>query len=452
MYIHSKKRIHRTGFLLFCLICVFIMSSSTVHAASYQAKIGKKKYKTVQKAVNKVKNGQTIKLLKNVKLKNGTVIKVNRNVKFVFDMNGKTISKKIKYRGMGSSYVTLIKLSKGTMTVKNGTLKSDTGFGTGIIVMGKAKAIIEGGTYRLQIEVKDQGNLTIKKGSFLNKRVPCIYQVSGAVTIHNGTFQSNENCIILYKGKTVINGGKYASLSEEYPCIYQHGGTLIMNKGSLTSNNECLHMNGGKATINGGTIAAKDNWAIFIEKKADLNINNCKLNISERASSEVGVGGIITWLDADATVRISGGTFSSKGGRIINCFGGKLSISGGEFTIAGAENEIITTEVPTVISGGVFKSAVDECVLSCEDDILISGGTFITNDCPAVIADGKFNSLSITGGTFKNASDEEATIDSKYPLKKLTGAKIKNSGKGGTVYVDKLYYDEDESLKKEAGG
>ena len=110
------KRCRRT-FIQLLLICMVILGtlgvSRDVHAASKAvAKVGNKKYASLDKAFKAVKGKGTIKLLKNVTLKK--IIYLDSKKTITVNLNKHTITTK-KSGGFT--------INKGKVTFKNGTLK-----------------------------------------------------------------------------------------------------------------------------------------------------------------------------------------------------------------------------------------------------------------------------------------------------------------------------------------
>ena len=355
--------------MLACLICLLILGASTVYAASYQAKIGKKNYKTIQDAVNAVKSGQTIKLIKNVELTKDEVIELNRNVKYTIDMNGKVISEEHEEQDDEEgefdykSAVQCMRATMGNVTIQNGKMKALKASGSGIILSGRASVTLKGGSYNNeQISVHEQARLTVENTSFNNTSAPPIWQSGGKITINGTTIKTNENC------------------------IYSRGGKIIINSGKLT----------------GGSFA-KNYPAIYLNQDVSLVIKKCELKSDG--------GGIYADEKGKPSVEILGGTYASKKNPI--CIGnrsGKLKISGGTFNSIG-QSVTIWTNAPTKISGGKFtakntNALVDESELACT----ITGGTFTNNSKKSPTLYSIFHFKKVSGAKVVNKSSNKKNL------------------------------------------
>ena len=165
--------------LLFLIILVS-MNHVPVYAAAKVASIGSRKYTSLQKAVDSVKNGQTIKLLKNVSLKK-TVVSKARNVKYTINLNEHTIT--------GNSSKAVFKFKKNNkVTLKNGKIKHGKKYAGNILIeCDDAVLTIAGGTYSNGNPVfdVDDGKLNINSGTV----VGAVYAEDSDVTIKGGTIK-----------------------------------------------------------------------------------------------------------------------------------------------------------------------------------------------------------------------------------------------------------------------
>ena len=256
-----KKR--KTWIALFALlIMVFAMSASASAASSKTvAKIGSKKYSSLQKALNSVKKGQTIKLTKNVTLTGFNELIFKKNVKYTLNLNNKTI----KHKDSGYAF---FYMKKGTVTIKNGTISACTlyiqnsvkatfqnikvtapkGYSSTTIRMSTKPSLTlkKCKMTKTRFEPKDKSKLTISGGNYASV---CNYG-TGTVTINSGTFQAISNGA---KGKTVINNATINNKENLYP-LSVRAGTMTIRNMTCRSVSACITVSSG-ATLNisGGT-------------------------------------------------------------------------------------------------------------------------------------------------------------------------------------------------------
>lgn len=278
--------------LLLILIMTFALSL-TVSAASSKtvAKIGSKNYSSLQQALDSVKKGQTIKLMKNVTLSNvSDVLYFKRNVKFTLNLNKKTIKHK------SSSYYYFF-VRKGNITIKNGTINApavqvdnnanvtfqnvkltDSDNTPELELFSNAKATLKKCKIpTLRLEAYDKSKLTITDGTYGD-----VWNMgNGTVTIQNGTFQQIHNN---GNGKTLIKNGKI-KISDATDTFYRIG----VNKGSMIINN--MNYIGGTAGI------SVDNGAVLNIKGGTYTTKTTR-------------GGTLLYNRGKTT--ISGGTFIRK--------------------------------------------------------------------------------------------------------------------------------------------
>ena len=270
--------------LLFLIILVS-MNHVPVYAAAKVASIGSKKYTSLQKAVDSVKNGQTIKLLKNVSLKK-TVVSKARNVKYTINLNEHTIT--------GNSSKAVFKFKKNNkVTLKNGKIKHGKKYAGNILIeCDDAVLTIASGTYSNGNPVfdVDDGKLNINSGTV----VGAVYAEDSEVTIKGGTikeayFNIYDESTLKIKGGTILSdswsGMVYLAKSEllmtkgtvkfssdSALCMVQaekkssvriNGGRISLNKNNrcpvfLMSSNSKFQQNGGSITSSGSVVVGSD--------------------------------------------------------------------------------------------------------------------------------------------------------------------------------------------------
>lgn len=208
--------------LLLALICILMFSIPVSASAKTVAKIGSKKYSSLEAAIKKVKNGQTIKLQCNVTLKKHLVL--NRNVKYTINLNKKKITMK---------NCTGIELNKGKVTLYNGTISTSVG----VYVREKAALTVKKGTFKFTFMnygtmtvsggtvkyILNAGTLTAKSGK-ITHGIMCysksrLYVKGGTVTQDSGDFGSG--AITALEGYKVLSvtGGKVKGTTADWPAI-----------------------------------------------------------------------------------------------------------------------------------------------------------------------------------------------------------------------------------------
>ena len=264
-------------------------AARTSASAGTGIKIGSKYYRSLQDAVNSVKDGQTIHVTKNISL--SKLIWCDRQINFTIDFHKHQVKMP---RKAGTLY-----LNKGAVSVKNMKL---TGVSDKmpISVGPESSLVIEGGSYNGQIGVK--GNLTVKGGVFAG--------------------MTNYPTIFIYPtGKADIRGGTIKTRAKEkHPPAINNTGQCYISGGVITS--RVTTDLGGSTTFSNGTI-----------KTTYLSVECVEGNV------EITGGSILS--EEDCCVLIAGGTVNIHGGRfkglpdlggcVAVCEGGTLNISGGSF-------------------------------------------------------------------------------------------------------------------------
>lgn len=282
-----KKR--KTWIALFALlIMVFAMSASASAASSKTvAKIGSKKYSSLQKALNSVKKGQTIKLTKNVTLTSVNQLTFKKNVKYTLNLNNKTI----KHKDSGFSF---FYMEKGTVTIKNGTISACT-----LYIQNSAKATFQNvkltapkGYSSTTIRMSSKPSLTLKKCKMTKTRIEP----------YN-------------KSKLTISGGSYES-------IWNYGTeTVTINSGTFQ---QIYNEAKGKTVINNATINNEENLCPLGVRAGTMTIRNMTCRSFYSCLS----------VSSGATLKISGGTFTTTttvGGTVLNNAGTAI-LNGGTYT------------------------------------------------------------------------------------------------------------------------
>lgn len=348
-----KKTIQR--FLIIGIIFSLILSGyrpMKVSAATPVASIGTKKYTSLEKAVSKVKDGETIKILNNISTQY-TIFNA-RKVSFKIDLNKKTIT----YTGKNE----LFYLYRGTVTIQNGTIKA--GKYEVADIGKKAKLTIQSGTYTGSFE--NSGKLTIKNGKFTAIQ-GSIVASEGTCVIKKGTFESTSDSKVM-----LANAGKNAKMTIQ-------GGNFLVTNSNLIKNIK------GTVTIKGGTY--KEKW------KEEDNYLSLAWQVSGTTNIYAGtfVSDIGHCIGQDAgTVNIKGGTFTAANNDVVKMNGGKINITAG--TLRSNKSAVI----------GIYS--YKPCTIN------VSGGKIIypRNKCywyteRTEYGDGENVTVNVKGGTFSDS-------------------------------------------------
>ena len=282
------------------------MYSMNVSAASGQASIGSKNYATVQKALNAVQSGQTIKLNQDITLNKALLFK--KNVKYTFDMNKHKVTSKVA----DSDTVGGFDVQAGNVTFANGTTSA------AVFVHENATVTVKDGTYA---QVTNWGKTTIKNGKVVNKDY-------SAICNNKVTARANYNCIYAEGGTVTVNGGNYkaANFKTTYPLIFSKKATVNLKGGKYTTTHgAAVYNENGKIIISGGNYGGSTTGL----KGMIINFKSMTIKggtfISDNYAAALFCG------ENSSTV-ISGGKFTAKGD-VVDIYSGrkKLLVTGGTY-------------------------------------------------------------------------------------------------------------------------
>lgn len=210
------------------------------------ARIGSRYYLDMQSAVDEVRDGETILLLRTVTTGENVEVKNNRD--FTIDFAGYLY----RYAAPG--------IEKNAYTIRNGSVKvrrinmRQTGGADGDLfeIYGAGSLTIAGGTLGGSIE--NSGKLTVKKGVFNCKDEYAVIANYGTLTISAGTFLDQ----IVSDGKLTIRGGIFTT-ENNTPQICVRSGSASIKGGVFTSLGPAENVviaDKGKAVIKKGTFKA----------------------------------------------------------------------------------------------------------------------------------------------------------------------------------------------------
>lgn len=328
-----KNKLGKVVRAMLLTLTLILMCSINASAASGQASIGKKNYSTVQKALSAVKNGQTIKLNRNVTLKSTLVSK--KKVTYTFDLNRHKIISKVPDVSKGS-----FDIRAGKVTLANGTLTGP------VLVQEKAALTIKSGTYE---QIANAGKTTVINGNVVSKKHPTLCNYGGSLLIKKANVKSVSNCVYAVEGTVTINGGTYRNYNDSasYPIIYSKNATMNL-KGGKYVHSYCrefvpaiVYNEKGKVTISGGyyggTCASINNQATMIIKGGTFFSENSNILWCGANSTTVITGGKFTGGVATSIIGVEEGRkkFSMTGGTVqpynvlsvICCYGDKKNVT-----------------------------------------------------------------------------------------------------------------------------
>lgn len=214
----------------------------TLTEANSEAQINDQYYETLADAVLKVANGDTIKLVKDVTVSSPVTIPAGKE--FTLDLGGKTLTNNSSTKKGGTAIT-----NNGTLTVVNGTIKSE--MNNGIVAGSNSKTTIEPG---VTVEAQECA-------------VAIVDATGAEIIINGGKFTTVDNSVVSSNGsdrqgeanKITINGGTFTGnikSSGYVACgIYAPWKDIItVNDGTFIVNNGIgVVCRAGQVYINGGT-------------------------------------------------------------------------------------------------------------------------------------------------------------------------------------------------------
>ena len=360
---------------LVSLILLLVMLMSTPALAATVCKIGSKGYSTLQKAVNAVKNGQTITVTKAIKATDR--VEVSNQKKFIIDFRKKKYTSKGGFTafGIGPNSNVTVKNAKidvqgvafdigqsAVLTIKSGTIKAGN-----FLIYGRLN--IKGGTFTCNQSVNDAffyiqntGTVKVSKGTITDKPSQqrgwgsIFRNGGGTLSISGGTFtfgssQAGNMSVIVSAGTAVISGGTFKALGDNY-CITPGGNatcTVTVKGGSFTSDRIVVQTVGASSLrLEGGTfktLSKKINPGIVSRGESSINISggsfNGGFNLMDTShmyfSGGTTDGAVVVNEGASATIKKltikqkpSPGYGPESGAMLVN-MGGELIVEGGKF-------------------------------------------------------------------------------------------------------------------------
>lgn len=397
------KKLLSTIMALVMLLSLVPMAVATegveLTEANSEAQINGLYYKTLDDAVSKVADGDTIKLVKDV---TGQVV-IPADKTITLDLGGHKLTN-----------IAAAIINKGTLTVDNGTIESKSGVGIG---------------------VDDNSKTTIQPGVTIEGREGAVITgdaTGAAITINGGNFSAEDNAVIAGNGTgrdgkantIIINGGTFTGNIESngyiacgiyapwQDIITVNDGTFIVNGGTGVVGRA------GRVCINGGTFTCTGTGAGWVgDNKNQIPAGQaCYFDSAAKYPAYN--------KDTDG-IFVKGGAFTDLASAV------KYATDGATIKLAGnvALDKAISigsSEGKTIVldlGGKTLKGNID----FYDGDLTIQNGTI--DGCVyanATETDVKYGHLTI-------ASD--AVIDSKYAVILYQGGEgAKNFGSNIDVY------------------
>lgn len=415
---------------------------TTLTAANAVAQIGDQYYKTLEDAVLKVANGDTITLLKDVALDKGLNIgSVGSEQKVLtLNLNGHSIS--------ATNLVIRVQNAKLTVTGPGKIYETSPYFGA-ILIKGSDNA-----------ENKDYTVVTVGAGVelegwspiFVDQYNGCAYGV--AVNVDGAKLT----------GKTDKDGGSGSAIYVNGTIKDQNNAPkLVLNNVTQTATGAGMYLAGyANTTITGGSITG-GNTGIEI-RAGELTLNDCALEATAQEFSCEPNGSGTTTVGAaiaiaqhttkkDIAVTINGGSF--KGVKALNESNPqandpapqvKLSIDGGTFI-----GDISTVDVTGFIKSGAFtdlasavKYATNGATITLAGDVSAERINLEDKSITVDLNGHTLTSTSAYGVMFCAKNGNTITVNGTTPGSKLVGTVMVTAGTDGHIVLNGGTYESDK--------
>ena len=258
-------------FLCFMMTFSFFGGASNVLADNVVASIGNKNYETMQEAINQAKDGDEIVQLADIEEGSKLEFK-NGGKNITWNMNGHT------YESIDPYDVLKISGPKLTLTIKNGTLKSEQSESYGVYAYTGADNLsllldnITFSTPDQTVGVQGQNsnqNVTIQNSDITSVKSTAIYfpPKSGTLTIDNSTVTAVNQSIVIKGGNVIICGDntrlETTGEGKDYDGPYQGGSMNFPKTGNAIYVEDGYKDRDIKLTVEGGTIISEKNQAVL---------------------------------------------------------------------------------------------------------------------------------------------------------------------------------------------
>ena len=319
---------------------VTVESSGIVKSTELKvAKIGTTEYKTLEDAINDKHDGNTITLLRDVKL--SSIVTISKNC--TLDLNGKTItgencrallvkSGKLELTGEGTITSTGIDIDSSVVRVGDGTDYTKTAGTTAELIVGKNVVVDAPASYGITAFGGDTTEVVTIYGTVNATGYSKNKPYDGCAVSTNGTDAKTPATIKIEDGAKII--------ATKTNAIYVPSGTLDV-KGGTIAGTTGIYFKSTNMTVSGGTITGNG------EANAYQYYNNGGYSTGEAVTIDSCnyPGGI-------GAVKLTGGYFKSENAKAVGSYNSK--------------NDTLQTKF---ISGGLFATKPDASY--CADDLTV---------------------------------------------------------------------------------
>ncbi|MGN0846754.1 MAG: hypothetical protein ACI4RA_05150 [Kiritimatiellia bacterium] len=339
-----------------------------VKVGAYVAQIGDKKYETLQEALDAVAEGETVKLLRDVTQATG--VGFSKALAATFDLDGHTF----KVTDDATHNHRAIKVTKGTLTILNGTIDARNVDTNGEPADYNDKTTYTQGIYGT-LRAEDGGKLVLKDLTLFNNHLWGMSVKVGAgseATLDGVTVNSR------------VGGGLEAA-----------GGTVTIRNSTFTQaglSNYSPYLSTGIAVSTQGTVDIEDTvtvkgvYALYVYSSGGcINVDGGSFSVVDGKEC-IHVDGAQS---APSTVNITDGLFNgaiAEGGTIENI---TISISGGVYSVEPKESytaEGYVVQANAAANKDVYPWTVG--LKAPESTIVVHGqGQVVSDDAKAAFAE-----------------------------------------------------------------
>lgn len=285
----------------------------------YAAQIGTTNYVTLDEALDKVKDGETITLQKNVDHTSANLVVALGTKNVTLDLNGKTLSGRTN-------------LTSGKLTISNGTVQCTGGQPLNVYGSDNSSAqeysVL---TVNNNVTVNGEYGVCLFGKTASTNGYGAIVNIKGTINANQGVYVSGnlgnkstlDNACNVINITGTINGG-------ELGVAVSGSSTVNVKSGAKITAGTAIPVKRGKLTVSGGTVTANGTW----NAAPAADSNGAELTgAAVSVTSTYNYSGVID-------VSITGGTFTSTNGQAVYKYenpakpfnNAAISISGGKFS------------------------------------------------------------------------------------------------------------------------
>ena len=312
-------------------------------AAEPAAKIGETEYATLAEAVSAASTGNTITLLSDAEL-TATLSIANKQI--ILDLGGNTL-------GAASGFDTAVKVQRGTLTVKNGSINvPNTAFEIAANKNNELSTMTSTVTLESDVTVTSETDCCVYLYGKTAKLV-----VDGAKLTSNGVYATIQGQgTTKYYGNTVIeikNGAEIISSKSSAMYIPQKG-TVSVSDSTVQGATTAIEVRAGDLTISGDSVITGGMGELTATPNGSgATTTNAALAVVQHTTK------------LDTNINITGGTFIGTASlyeadiQENNTDNVSIAISGGNF-----QGSVSVEDVDKFISGGEFSAEPDASYLA----------------------------------------------------------------------------------------